>query len=109
MLEIPEIDNITAAFPANATSWMPTREAIPDKFAFRPGRESEWNEIASAWFFKGLPKTVEFYPRKGVDPEKALRVIQATLSACEPKHEHKEEAVAYMLSEWFEKIKGWKR
>ena len=107
MLPIPEVSDIDIAFGASALNWMPKREDIPEEFKFMRGK-SEWNEIAAAWFFKGLPSTVEFVPKEGVDSQKALRVIQATLGSFAPKHEHKEEAVAYMLASWFKKVKGWK-
>jgi hypothetical protein len=52
---------------------------------------------------------VKFYPREGVDPEKAFRAIKATLGSFAPKHQHKEAAVAYMLSCWFAKVEDWKQ
>lgn len=106
---VPELDPIEAAFPANVLSWIPPRDQIPDEFAFRPGRESEWNEIASGWFYDGLPDNVKFYPRKGIDPERAIQALLALLNSFQPKHEHKEEAAAYLLSLWFEHVKNWKQ
>jgi hypothetical protein len=106
MLEIPELEDVDVAFAADALVWMPSMEEIPDEF--KQFRGTEWNDIISRWFFEGLPKDVKFYPRKGVDSEKALRVIKATLGSFAPKHEHKEAACAYMLSQWFKKVKGWK-
>ena len=104
-LDVPEIDAVSVAFPADALSWMPPMAEIPDEF--KRGR-TEWNQIASKWFFFGLPKTTTFVPKDGVDPAKALRAIQATLGSYAPRHEHKEAAVAYMLASWFKKVKGWK-
>lgn len=43
--------------------------------------------------------------KPGVDAHKALRAIKAVLGSYEPKHEHKEAACAFMLSEWFDKEK----
>jgi hypothetical protein len=105
-IEIPELTDIDVAFPASALDWMPPMEEIPDEFK---DRSNEWCKIASSWFFFGLPKNVKFYPREGVDPAKAVRAIQATLGSYAPRHQHKEAAVAYMLSCWFTKVKNWKQ
>lgn len=106
---VPELDLVEQAFPANVLDWIPPRNQIPDEFAFRPGRESEWNEIVSSWFFNGLPANVKFYPRDGIDPDKAIQAIQALLGSFAPKHEHKKEAAAYLLSLWFKRVKNWKQ
>lgn len=107
-VEVPELSDVDVAFPANALDWMPPMEAIPAEFK-NLNRGTEWSEIVCAWFFDGLPADVKFYPREGVNPEKAVRAIQATLGSFAPKHEHKEAAAAYMLSCWFKKVKGWKK
>jgi hypothetical protein len=107
VLAIPEISRLEEAFPANALEWMPPRDEIPAEFAYMRGT-AEACEIASSWFGNGLPEKVKFTPRDGVDAERALRVIQATLGSYAPKHEHKLEAVAYMIDSWFSKVKGWR-
>lgn len=104
---VPELTDVEAAFPANALDWMPPMEEIPDEFKRHHG--TVWNEIVSSWFFSGLPASVKFYPQKGIDSERAVRAIQATLGSFSPKHEHKEAAAAYLLSLWFKKVKGWKK
>lgn len=105
-LPVPDIDDVTLVFPANALEWMPAMEDIPQEF--KQG-DTEWNAIASAWFYRGLPADVKFYPRKGVDAEKAVRAAKATLGSYAPSHQYKEAAVAYMLCSWFTKIKNWKQ
>jgi hypothetical protein len=105
---VPEISDVEMAFPANVLDWIPSRDEIPDEFKFIRGK-SEWTDIVSAWFFQGLSDKVEFYPAEGVDPEKALRAIKALLGSFQPKHEHKEEAAAYLLSLWFTKVENWKK
>jgi hypothetical protein len=106
MLAIPEVSDVDIAFAARALDWMPSWDEIPEEFKYG---DTEWNKIVSRWFFRGLSEKVEFHPKKGVDAEKAFRVIQATMGSFAPKHEHKEAACAYMLSEWFTKIKNWKK
>lgn len=108
MIPVPEISDVQLAFPAGALKWMPAWEDIPVEFK-DDTVESEWEKIARAWFHFGLGDKVEFYPREGVDPAKAIRAIKATLGSFEPKHEHKMAAVAFMLSEWFSKIKKWEK
>jgi len=106
MLPIPEITDVELAFPARALEWMPPMEAIPPEFHDMNG-QTEWNRIARAWFYTGLPSTTGFHVKEGVDGAAALRAISATLGSFAPKHEHKEAAVAYMLASWFDKITGW--
>lgn len=105
-LPVPDISGVDAAFPASALDWMPKREDIPEEFRFMR-RDNEWTRIASAWFYKGLPAGTQFVPKDGVNTKDALRVIAATLGSYAPKHEHKMEAVAFMLASWFSKVKGW--
>jgi hypothetical protein len=105
MLEIPEIDDVSLAFPANALDWMPPMDEIPEEY--RKGK-AKTCEIVHHWFFSGLNENVEFHPRRGVDAEKAWRAVSATIRSFAPSHQHKEAAAAYMLDSWFKKIKGWK-
>ena len=104
--EVPELSDVDMAFPAGALSWMPAWEDIPEEFK---ERDNEWTCIASSWFGNGLPADVKFYPREGVDAEKAYKAVGATLGSYAPKHEHKMAATAFMLSSWFAKIEDWKQ
>jgi len=87
--------------------WMPPMEEIPDEF--KGFGRNEWCEIARTWFFSGLNKDTKVYAKDGVDADKAFRVLQAIQGSFQPKHEHKEAAVAYLMSEWFEKIEDWRK
>ncbi len=80
---------------------LPPMKDIPKKFH---NMSNKWVRIVSRWFFSGLPKGTEFIPKPGVDKEKALRMLKTCLGSFEPKHEHKEAGVAYMLSEFFEDV-----
>ena len=42
--------------------------------------------------------------RKISDTNKAIRHLKAILVSYDPKHEHKEAGVAFLLSEWFEDV-----
>lgn len=108
MIEIPEVDDVSIAFGGYDREWFQRAyDEAPEEFKRHGG--TEWNEIISYWFFNGLSEKVEFHPKKGVDPHKAFRAIQSVIGSFEPKHEHKEAVCAYLLSQWFDKIKHWKK
>lgn len=104
-IEPQEIDRVRMAFPASVADLMPAWDDIPEEFRRLNARP--WSDITSEWFFRGLPGNVEFYPTDGIDPAKAIRHLKAILGSFEPKHEHKEAAVAYLMSQWFEKVENW--
>ena len=95
MLKIPEITDADLVFPARAKEWMPPTDQIPNDI------DHTWHQLAQHLFSKG-GQDIGLVPKEDVDPEKAYRVIAATLGTFACKHEHKMAAVAYMLSEWFE-------
>ena len=105
-LAVPEISKSDRAFPADALDWMPAWDEIPEEYRDR-NNGTVWNKIVRRWFFSGLPEKVAFYPKDGVDAERAVAVVQATLGSFAPKHEHKEAACAYMLASWFTKVEHW--
>ncbi len=95
------VDDITLAFPASVSALMPPMEDIPEEFMRMHGK---WNELTTCWFFRGV-KDLELKPKEGIDQDVALRHIRAILGSYEPKHAHKEAAVAYLLSLWFDDAK----
>ena len=105
-LAIPELDGPSVVF--GDIKHMPKYETVPAEFK---NSRNVYVQAVSMWFFKGARfehnvltvDGVEFHPRPDVDAKKALRAIKAVLGSFEPKHEHKEAACAFMLSEWFEK------
>lgn len=101
------ISDVELAFPANALDLMPSREeckaglaALSDK------KRRKWVEFQQRWFSRGLPAGVEFDPLDGIDGETAFRHLSAIQGSFAPKHEHKEEAVAYLASRWFKEVRG---
>lgn len=96
MIQIQEVTDVDMAFPASVKHLIP--EEIPKEFKHH--RSTVWNKLFSDWFFFGL-KSLELTPKEGVDKDKALRHIKCIMGSFEPKHEVKESAVAYLLSEWF--------
>jgi hypothetical protein len=105
MMPIPDLDGPSVAF--GDVRHMPKMADIPDDFT----RDANpYVRAVCTWFFRGAKRDgdalvvdgVRFTPKSGVDAAKALRAIKAVLGSFEPKHEHKEAACAYMLSEWFD-------
>jgi hypothetical protein len=99
MLKVPDVTMLDVAFGARAMDFMPKMEDIPDDF---PNRQ-KWEKVTGTWFFGGL-KNAKFTPKAWVDQGNALAAIRSVLGSFAPKHEHKEAAVAYMLSEWFDDV-----
>jgi len=107
MLAIPEINRADIAF--GNIKHMPKYETLPADFKRHNG--NDYVKAVSSWFFSGAKATpdgliidnMKFTAKPGVDRMKALAAIKAVLGSFEPKHEHKEAACAFMLSEWFDK------
>jgi len=103
MYPIKEVSALDVAFGGGRMSeLMPAYDHIPSQFKDwnRPGK---WNKVMGDWFYSGL-KNAQWKPKPGVDTKKALMHIKAVLGSFEPKHEHKEAGVAFLLSEWFEDV-----
>lgn len=100
MISPQEIDNAEMVFPVGVDHLMPDEADIPEDI--KRGR-SKWCQVVSDWFFCGL-RNVKWQPKEGIDQTKALRHIGTILGSWEPKHEVKEAAVAYLLSQWFEDV-----
>jgi len=98
MLEVFEVTDLEVAF-SNADK-MPSKEEIPKEF-WRG--DTKWNKIFSQMFFSG-GKFTKMTPKEGVDSTKAMRAIKSIMGSWSPKHEHKDAAVAFMLSEWFDEL-----
>lgn len=99
MFPIADIDDVTLAFPAGIKHLMPPYADIPEEF--KQHLDTKWNRLQSDWFYRGITK-LEVTPKPGVNKDKALRHLAAIQGSYEPKHEHKEAAVAFLMSEWFE-------
>lgn len=97
-----DISDAMLAFPADVRDMMPAMKDIPEKYHHG---NTPANHFAAKWFFTGL-KNPKFYPKEGVDPQKAFNHIRCVLGSYQPKHEHKEAAVAFLLDEWFEKYES---
>lgn len=100
------VDDVLLAFPGDVRDLMPAMEDIPEEFRDRNSR-SEWNLFVRDWFFSSNHlETWDLYPREGVDADQAYRHLSAVIRSFQPKHEHKEAAVAWLLSRWFDRVEA---
>lgn len=90
------ISDVEAAFPADVEKLMPNYKDIPDEFK---RSSNKWNAWQSKWFFTGLKAFPD--AKDGVDSGAAVRHLKAIQGSWQPKHEHKQAAVAYLASLWF--------
>jgi len=97
-----DISDAMLAFPADVADMMPAMKDIPEKYRYG---NTPANGFVAKWFFSGL-KNPRFYPREGVNAQKAFNHLQCILGSFQPKHEHKDAAVAFLLDEWFEKYES---
>lgn len=106
-----QVTDLDLAFPATVLRLMPPIEDIPEV-------DEGWNELARA-LFTGRYTDLSFLPSvyltdwivdsqraatvEGGDVylEMAWRHVRTILGSWEPKHQHKEATVAYLLSLWF--------
>jgi hypothetical protein len=95
------LDDIEVAFGANALDYMPPRDEIPEEFK---SSSNKWRKFQADWFFYGLLSHKDKV-KKGIDATLAWQHLRMIQGSWDPKHEHKEEAVAYLASLWFDDIK----
>ena len=76
-----------------ANEWAKPKEVSLCDMVFH----NKWTRIASSLFFKGgqLPPTRDCISRRI-----AVGHIQTALASFQPKHQHKEAGVGYLLSLW---------
>lgn len=97
-----EVDDITLAFPSDVLCLMPPYDQIPAEFK----RTCRWVMFQQDWFYRGIDPA-GLIPRGGIDKRSALRHLAAIQGSFDPKHEHKEAAVAYLASRWFTDNSTW--
>lgn len=90
-----EVSQVDMAFGAagNLSKYLPDMKEIPENI------DRKWMKLTSKWFFRGL--NGDFVPKDGIDKNVALRHLKTILGSFEPKHQHKEAGVAYLMSLWF--------
>lgn len=91
------ISDAQLAFPASLGSLLPPTAVIPDDYPYR----DDWLDFQRDWFYGQLPEDCEMHPAPGIDAHIAGRHLEALQRSFQPKHEHKEVAVAWLSSRWF--------
>ena len=94
------IDDATMAFPVSISYLMPAWEDIPAEFRNFNDRQNKWLRFQRDWFFTGITKQ-KVVMRDGFSEADAFRHLAAIQRSYEPKHQHKEAAIAYLASLWF--------
>ena len=98
--EIPMADYV---FPASVIGkYLPHETDIPKEFWNHRGI---WSDLMNMWFFKGLDEDFKPLMKEGIDEKKAIIHLSTCMRSFEPKHEHKEAGVSYLMSLWFDE--GW--
>jgi anti-sigma factor ChrR (cupin superfamily) len=59
-------------------------------------------EFQQKWFFSGLKNEDMPTAKDGIDFNDAMRHLGAIQGSFEPKHEHKQAAVAFLASKWLD-------
>ena len=91
----------TSLMIGDITGLMPNINSIPDEFSDF-NSTNKWVKWQTDWFYIGLKKYPT--PKEGIDLDMAMRHLAAIQRSFEPKHEHKQAAVAYLASQWFEEV-----
>lgn len=99
-----KVDDVLCAFPAHVSHLMPSRSECEEGLRALPDSGRGWLRFQRDWFFHGLDKATEFEPKPGVDFADAVRHLHCIQGSFEPEHEHKEAAVSYLASLWFERV-----
>lgn len=92
-----EVSGVLLAFPGRLGELIPPMDIIPQEFKIGGNL---WREWQSDWFFHGLKTMPKAKP--GIDATTAIRHLACIQESFEPKHEHKQAAVAWLASLWFE-------
>jgi len=117
MFKIQTVLDTKAAFELD--KFIPEYKDIPKEFIHG---HTKWNQLFNDWFFCGI-NNFKFTLKEGIDCKiegsdkmtveeikdkvikKALLHINAVMRSWEPKHEHKEAGVAFLLNEWFSDVR----
>lgn len=97
--------DVDIAFPARALEIMPSFEECEEGLKTLPLEVAKkWLTFQMVWFRGGLPVETEIAVKDGIDAVEAMRHLSVIQGSFAPKHQHKEAAVAYLASRWFEDV-----
>lgn len=97
------VTTLDLAFGGDMKKLMPKN--VPPEFM---NGQTQGNKFFSDMFYCGL-KNAKLIPQDGIDAREAVAHIRAIAGSFDPKHEHKEAAVAYLFSIWFKPESTWER
>lgn len=101
MFEQPiEVSDLEVAFAADVSHLMPAYAEIKD-WARTPEAQP-FIAFQRTWFFQGLAGDTELHLKPDINYTKAIRHLRCIQGSFEPKHEHKEAGVAWLLHQWSE-------
>lgn len=97
-LSVPKVDAVGAAF--GDVSKMPKYADIPEEFK---RSSNPYCDVFGSLFYKG-GKFSDFglTVKPDLDAKAVYAALHTWMGSFEPKHEHKEAAVAYAISQWFD-------
>jgi len=96
------VSRIQQVFPANLGDLLPPLDLIPEVFQKR--RAGHVSAYASAMALGRIDESLALIKRDDVDPEVAWTHLSTIAGSFEPRHEHKEAALAWLLSLWFREV-----
>lgn len=100
MMNPLKVSGMDALFGSDDEKFLPSYESIPAEFKSHYHPWSKWQEV---WFFKGLIRYP--VPKNGIDLHAALGHLSAIQRSWVPS-EHKQSAIAYLASCWFDSPDG---
>ena len=97
------VDALTVAFGGDMKNLLPPMKDIPEDFQRETKTSQKWYKFQSDWFFWGI-EAIKMDPHEGIDSKASWNHLAAINGSFEPKHEHKEAAVAWLASLWFKDV-----
>lgn len=93
------ISDVQMAFPAGIVEkYMVPRDKIPSEYP----NKAFFLDLQRRWFYSGLSDAELPAVKDGIDENQAWRHLGAIQRSFEPKHEHKQDCVAWLMSLWFQ-------
>lgn len=98
------VDDVLIVFPGEIEFLMPD----PGEILRSESLPLMWVRFQYEWFRYGL-QNAQLVPHDDIDAKEALRHLQCIQGSYGIKHEHKQQAVAFLASIWFTNDSSWER
>ena len=92
----PFDEKVLSNYNLNAHYLMPRREDIPTDYP----DIRRFEKLQSEWFYSGIKKEDLGSAKSGINQNLALNHLNLIQRSFDPSHEHKSEAVAWLMSKW---------